>query len=237
MKERSDAFICPYCGSTYKLEKPNYDYVLLYFNNHEVISIDSEKIESFPLNHFGNFDDSVIFEYGKCPSCNKTAIEANGIGKQVTGEKTYIHPKSQAKQLPEYIPESIRNDYEEAYSIVHLSPKASATLSRRTMQGMIRNFFEVKPANLYNEIDQISDKISPTVRKTLDAARKIGNIGAHMEEDINTIVDISDGEAEKLIKLNEYLIKNWYIEKHESDLLMQDIQDINDNKQSDKANH
>ncbi|PWG01120.1 hypothetical protein DCM90_02070 [Levilactobacillus bambusae] len=175
--------------------------------------------------------------FKKCPSCNKTVIETLGKGDQLKDEFTHIHPKSLAKQFPEYIPSSIRQDYEEAYAILHLSPKASATLSRRAMQGMIRDFFEVKPDTLYKEIDQIENQISPTVKKTLNAARKIGNIGAHMENDINTIVEISDGEAEKLIKLNEYLIKNWYIERHDSDTLMKEIQDINTNKQDNKKKH
>ena len=53
-------------------------------------------------------------------------------------------PSSTAKTLPDYIPQQIRNDYQEACSIRNLSPKASATLSRRCLQGMIRDFWEIK---------------------------------------------------------------------------------------------
>ena len=49
-------------------------------------------------------------------------------------------PESDAKPQPEFIPEAIRQDYREACRIRDLSPKASATLARRCLQGMIRDF-------------------------------------------------------------------------------------------------
>jgi hypothetical protein len=45
--------------------------------------------------------------------------------------------------LPDYIPEQIKDDYYEACSILNLSPKASATLARRCLQGMIRDFWGI----------------------------------------------------------------------------------------------
>lgn len=47
-------------------------------------------------------------------------------------------PPSAAKVFPNYVPKAIRDDYVEACSIRDLSPKASATLSRRCLQGIIR---------------------------------------------------------------------------------------------------
>ena len=52
-----------------------------------------------------------------------------------------------------------------------------------------------------------------------------------MESDVNTIVDIDEGEAEKLIQLIEHLIKAWYVERHESESLIEDIIKIDDSKQ------
>jgi hypothetical protein len=49
-------------------------------------------------------------------------------------------PDSKAKVFPDYVPEAIRADYTEACRIVALSPKAAATLARRALQGMIRDF-------------------------------------------------------------------------------------------------
>ena len=60
----------------------------------------------------------------------------------------------------------------------------------------------------------------------IDGIRRIGNIGAHMEKDINLIVDIDPDEAQKLIKLIEHLLEQWYVNRHEQELLYTDIIDI-----------
>ena len=175
----------------------------------------------------------------KCPACGKISVQTYGLGSQYKDVTTYVYPKSKAIQFPDYVPQQIREDYEEAYAILHLSPKASATLSRRCLQGMIRNFFDVKDSNLAKEINDISDKVTPSIKEVLDSVRQIGNVGAHMEQDVNLILKISDGEAEKLLKLIELLIKNWYIERHDAEVLRDDINQINSNLQdqrNDKKN-
>jgi hypothetical protein len=49
-------------------------------------------------------------------------------------------PASSARPQPDYIPEALRRDYEEACAIRDLSPKVSATITRRCIQGIIRDF-------------------------------------------------------------------------------------------------
>lgn len=124
-------------------------------------------------------------------------------------------PETEMKLFPHYVPEAIRADYKEACLIRHQSPKASATLSRRCLQGMIRDFWNVKKGRLVDEIEAIQNKVDPTTWAAIDAIRKIGNIGAHMEKDINLIIDVDSEEAQLLIGLIEMLIKDWYIVKHE----------------------
>lgn len=55
-----------------------------------------------------------------------------------------------------------------------------------------------------------------------------------MEKDINTIVDIDSDEAEKLLRLVEILIKEWYIIPHEREELLADIVQINSKKQGQR---
>lgn len=124
-------------------------------------------------------------------------------------------PPSSAKPFPNYIPHAILADYQEACLIRDLSPKASATLSRRCLQGIIRDYWEIKPGRLYDEIDAIKDKVDPLTWDAIDAVRKVGNIGAHMEKDINLIVDVEPNEAELLINLIETLLRDWYITREE----------------------
>ena len=105
----------------------------------------------------------------------------------------------------------MRDDYYEACAIRDLSPKASATLTRRCLQGMIRDFCGIAKATLAKEIDALREALdNHTAPKgvthesveAIDAVRKVGNIGAHMEKDIALIVDVDPGEAQMLIELD-----------------------------------
>lgn len=120
-------------------------------------------------------------------------------------------PRSKAQTFPDYVPKAILADYDEACLIKDLSPKASATLSRRCLQGIIRDFWKVKSGRLVDEIAAIQDKINPDTWDAIEAVRTVGNIGAHMEKDIDLIIDVEPQEAELLIGLIEVLIKDWYV--------------------------
>lgn len=124
-------------------------------------------------------------------------------------------PPSKAKTYPPYIPQAIRDDYKEACLIQDLSPKASATLSRRCLQGILRDFWAVKAGRLVDEIKQIEDRVDQVTWEAIEAVRKIGNIGAHMEADINVIVDVDPNEAALLVGLVETLLKEWYVGREE----------------------
>lgn len=67
---------------------------------------------------------------------------------------------------------------------------------------------------LADEINALNGKVEPDVWAAIDAVRSVGNIGAHMEKDVNLIVDIEPDEATSLIGLIEMLIKEWYIARH-----------------------
>jgi hypothetical protein len=154
------------------------------------------------------------------PECKEYVIKAslhdwvNGYWDDAKQEWQLI-PAAEMKVFPTYIPAPILADYKESCLIRHLSPKASATLARRCLQGMIRDFWGVSKARLVDEIEAIEQKVDPLTWSAIDAVRKIGNIGAHMEKDINLIIDVDPEEAALLIGLIEMLINDWYIVKHE----------------------
>lgn len=158
------------------------------------------------------------------PACRRFTLTADlhvskrypsveAIGERL--ERWNLLPPSRAKTFPSYVPQAILDDYREACLIQDLSPKASATLSRRCLQGILRDFWQVTPGYLVKEIDQIRDKVDPVTWTAIDAVRTIGNIGAHMEKDINLIVDVDPSEAELLVGLIETLIREWYIAREE----------------------
>lgn len=152
-------------------------------------------------------------------------------------------PASSAKPQPDYIPEAIRQDYYEACKIKNDSPKASATLARRCLQGMIRDFCGIVKPSLFKEITTLEAQIDDgTAPKGVDdetiaaitAIRKLGNIGAHMENDINVIVDVDPEEAQALIGLIEMLFTDWYVARHKRQQRLAAIQEIAAAKEAQK---
>lgn len=181
----------------------------------------------------GTDDSCVAITFNKCPNCNQYIIKAKGEGQAVKDIDVSIRPSSSAvKYYPDYIPLGIRQDYEEACAIVKLSPKASATLSRRCLQGMIHDFWDIKEKNLNAEITSLKDKVPADLWSSLDSLRQLGNIGAHMEKDTNVIIDIDSNEADALIQLIELLMKEWYINREDRKLLFSSIVTINETKQA-----
>jgi hypothetical protein len=158
------------------------------------------------------------------PKCKKYTLQLTLRKYQAVGnewkstdviQQWDLIPASDAKVFPDYVPVAIRDDYAEACAIKNLSPKASATLARRCLQGMIRDFWTISKPRLIDEIEALEDKVDPLTWEAIDAVRSVGNIGAHMEKDINVIIDVDPGEAAQLIGLIEILIKDWYITRHE----------------------
>ena len=186
--------------------------------------------------HFATAEDnSLKLSMIRCPSCEKITVIAKGRGKDFGDIDMNVQPIAVFKRFPDYIPAANIADYEEAHLILKLSPKASATLSRRCLQGMIHDFWGIREKNLNAEITALKDKIPFKLWEVIDSVRKIGNVGAHMENDVNLIVDITPGEAEKLLKLLEFLIEQWYVNRHERDKLFKEIVDISGEKQSQRA--
>jgi hypothetical protein len=122
------------------------------------------------------------------PKCKKTTLSVSlhiramdQFNRAYAGkclQQWHLIPASRALAFPDYIPQAIINDYNEACLIQNASPKASATLSRRCLQGIIRDFWKVKPGRLVDEIEQIKDKTDPITWEAIDSVRKVGNIGA-----------------------------------------------------------
>ena len=181
--------------------------------------------------------NSIKITFYKCPSCEKISIKCDGLSSDLSDLHVDILPQTTAIKFPDYVSLAIRQDYEEAYAILNLSPKASATLSRRCLQGIIRDFWGISKSRLVDEIDALKDKIHPSQWKVIDGVRRIGNIGAHMEKDINLIVDIDTDEAHKLVKLIELLINDWYIRRYETEQLYEDIIKIDEDKKIIKTSH
>lgn len=219
---------CPYCNTKTTINSGNF----------------SEK-ETYLTIDNADGPRHLTFYWIVCPNvdCKKLALYSVLHHYQFTGttwkvgdfiKKWTLMPDTSAKIFPTYIPIAIRKDYEEAYSILELSPKASATLSRRCLQGIIRDYWGISKGRLIDEINAIEDKTDPLTWKSIDAIRKVGNIGAHMEKDINLIIDVEPKEAKLLLELIEMLFTEWYIHRHERELKLKAIVSFAENKDEAK---
>ncbi|EPM7558075.1 DUF4145 domain-containing protein [Enterococcus faecium] len=225
------SMLCPHCGITSLLINSTYAERITSFKSEDpMFSVRSNGID---IQKSEAYRDTIGIGFFRCPGCKKHTIEIFGVGAEVKDQHIRFQPKNGAKVFPDYIPKAIRTDYEEAYGILDLSPKASATISRRCLQGMIRDFWNISgKRNLKDEIDAIEDRVDPDVKLVLDSLRQLGNIGAHPEKDINLIVDIEPGEAKTLIKFIEYLFEEWYVKKQKTKEMMDTIKRINNDKQT-----
>lgn len=233
-------FLCPYCNHTTTITEPNKH------NHWAKVDIDAKYL---------NYDHElgVGFLAIVCPNkdCKELTLVtrltgASGSHNPITGRRVVIEnvttlraewpllPESDAKPQPSYIPKAIVQDYTEACRIKYLSPKASATLARRCLQGMIRDFHGISKGTLNDEITALKGTIPNDEWSALDALRSIGNIGAHMEKDVNLIIDVTPDEAEKLIAFIEYLFKQWYIKRHDDQENLASIQAIAGIKKTQK---
>ena len=217
MRKAPFSWTCPYCGQHTTVTSVNFD------RNSDIYTVCVDNDRS---------DYTFSSELVKCPNTECGKLEFQGSlwrndWVEVIGHRTWrpkmlleswnMLPTSKAKPMPEYIPKEIRENYKEACLILDNSPKASAAMSRRCLQGIVRDFWEIpakKRGNLGAEISYISDKIDDDTLSSIKAVREVGDIGAHMEKAVDTIVDVESGEAELLIELIETLIADWYIARH-----------------------
>ena len=102
--------------------------------------------------------------------------------------------------MPPEVTGAIAADYGEACNVLPKSPKASAALSRRALQNLLREKANVKPSDLYEEIETVikSGTLPSHLSEMLHAVRAIGNFAAHPTKSTNTreIIDVAAHEAE-----------------------------------------
>jgi hypothetical protein len=128
-----------------------------------------------------------------------------------------VHPKNIARApVPAEVPTEFAGDYSEACLVVPDSEKASAALSRRCLQNLLREKAGLKKGDLANEIQAVLDskQLPSHLADDLDAVRNIGNFAAHPLKATNTseIVDVEAQEAEWLLNVLEGLFDFYFVQ-------------------------
>jgi hypothetical protein len=204
--------------------------------------------ESFHLRNYGNDPDGYwSIKYMNCPnpSCEKLIIQLinsenfiqNRYGvDSIVNEISSIYVRPLISSRPPVSTEvdaKFSNDYNEACLIIGFSAKASAALSRRCLQILLREKAGVKQGELAREIQEVIDsgKLPSHLADSIDAIRNIGNFASHPIKSTSTgeIVDVEVGEAEWLLDVLESLFDFYFVQpaviKAKRDALNQKLTD------------
>ncbi|MDD3126845.1 MAG: DUF4145 domain-containing protein [Candidatus Izemoplasmatales bacterium] len=152
--------------------------------------------------------------YEICPACKNIIVDliTDDYKKSIS-----VYPRTSGRTPCSIeVPQKLKEDYEEAGLILKDSPKASAALSRRCLQSILRDYALVKKSDLINEIQEVidSNKLPSHLSENLDYIREIGNFAAHPNKNKNTgeISDVEKGEAEWCLDVLESLFDFYFVQ-------------------------
>jgi uncharacterized protein DUF4145 len=174
-------------------------------------------------------DGGWIVSHTKCPECKRLIIRllngpaihhagSGGLASIQHAEKVLlVRPKGSLRPpCPKEVPKAIAEDYNEACLVLADSAKASAALSRRCLQNVLRETAKAKPRDLFDEIQEVLDggKVPPYVAEGLDAVRAIGNFAAHpiKSKHSGEVIPVEPGEAEWNLDVLESLFDFYYVQ-------------------------
>jgi hypothetical protein len=133
--------------------------------------------------------------------------------------------------VPQEVPKDIAGNYTEAALVIPFSPKASAALSRRCLQTILREAGKTKSKDLSDQINEVLPTLPSNIAKNLDAVRVVGNFAAHPLKSQTTgeIIDVEPGEAEWNLDVIDALFDFYYVrpilEQKKRDDLNQKLKD------------
>ena len=126
-----------------------------------------------------------------------------------------VRPKASGRPpIPPEVPEEFAEDYREACLVLADSPKASAALSRRCLQLILRKQLGAQGRTLYDEIQWVikHGNLTSSIIELLDVPRKVGNEAAHPTlSDAGLILDVEPWEADWCLEIIEALYDQLFV--------------------------
>ena len=207
--------ICPHCGVAYKTSPEHFD-------------LGEDKDGSFSIT------------VSTCPQCDRYAIILNkrvqgGVGLAGGGflstwqDTDYVvWPLGSGRLSPPDVPASVAADFREASAVLPVSPKASAALSRRCLQSVLREEGRVRPRGLHDEIEEVLSRgdLPTYVSDVLHALRQFGNLAAHPETQKGTgeVIEVEVGEADWMLDALEAVFDHYYVKPAETRRRLEDLE-------------
>ena len=164
-----------------------------------------------------------------CPECHYPSIKIRNVPptgvafvdwlRIASAKDQWVYPSSrQRKEFGDEVPDELKRDYFEACEVLLVSPRSSATLSRRIVEAVLREQGYDKN-RLFDQIEavrveSVPDNKLPTGLLTLiDAVRQFGNFSAHPIKNLITlqIIEVEPQEAEFCLDIVEGLFDHYYV--------------------------
>ena len=162
-----------------------------------------------------------------CPACKKAIVQLIGIelivanGKRhktdVELSRRFIVPSSSMRpNPPSEVPADLAKYYIQASHVLADSPMASAALSRRCLQHLIRDTIKIADKDLAPAIDKLlALKVLPShLAEAVDVIRNIGNFAAHPMKSTSSgeILEVETGEAEWNLDVLDGLFDFYFVQ-------------------------
>ena len=180
---------------------------------------------------YGNNSQTWQWKQMHCPACHQIIIKIGlYVWRQIYKELGWVWVSNSDNEFTAYprverrgsigdgVPADLISDYEEACAVLLISPKASAALSRRVLQSILRDK-GYWSRDLSRQIDLVLKEPDPRkglptdLQKNVDAIRNFGNFSAHPLNDVTTlqVIDVEPEEAEWCLELVERLFDHYYV--------------------------
>jgi hypothetical protein len=174
-------------------------------------------VVSTPVQLGDDRDGSWRASWEVCPECRRIIVRLNSVKQGKGVPRFLVYPKGASRKPPApEVPSPFCDDYKEACLVIDDSAKASAALSRRCLQAILRDQAHTKSKDLADQIEEVIEgKLLPShLAGAIDAVRHIGNFAAHpiKSKSSGEIVDVEAGEAEWLLETLEGLFDFYFVQ-------------------------
>jgi hypothetical protein len=197
--------VCPHCQVTVQLLGERLKGILI--TPHHILGEAAASRDGYRL------DSSV------CPNCRQVVIAIEQVSLdqerddyEAAWERLLVPPAAE-RRIPLETPAHIAKDYREAAQVLPASPKASAALSRRCLQAVLREQGFARQSTLSEQIEAVLPDLPTYIAEQVDAIRVIGNFAAHPIKDSRSgeIVGVEPGEAEWNLDVLDLLFDFYYV--------------------------
>ncbi len=152
----------------------------------------------------------------RCPECHESIVLLERTIPYLPTLSFMAYPRTRSRPIAPEVPDPYRQDFSEACTVLADSAKASAALSRRCLQAILKDKLGATKKNLYDQIEEViaTGKLPTHVEEGLHNVRNIGNFAAHPMKSTTTgtIVDVEPGEAEWNLEAVEMLFDFCFVQ-------------------------